>query len=146
MSKKRVLVVCTGNSARSQMAEALIRYEADDVFEVFSAGTHPAQVRVEAVAAMRDLGIDISAQRSKPLKEFEGQKFDFVITVCDRAREECPIFAGAPERLHWPFEDPAAFTETGEERVRAFRELRDRIHARVMVFLGEGAYGSREAG
>ena len=76
---------------------------------------------------------------------FEGQKFDFVITVCDKAREECPIFSGAPERLHWPFEDPAAFTETGEGRLHAFRKLRDTIHARVMVFLGEGAYGSSEA-
>ena len=130
------------------MAEALIRHEAGDVFQVSSAGTHPAPVRVEAVAVMRELGIDISAQQSKPLTEFEGQKFDFVITVCDRAREECPIFSGGPERLHWPFEDPAAFTETGEERLHAFRRLRDRIHARVMVFcfLGEGAYGSREGG
>jgi arsenate reductase len=126
------------------MAEALIRHEASDVFEVSSAGTHPAQVRVEAVAVMGELGIDISAQQSKPLTEFEGQRFDFVITVCDRAREECPIFSGGPERLHWPFEDPAAFTETGEERLQAFRRLRDRIHARVMVFLGEGSYGSRE--
>ena len=126
------------------MAEALIRHEAGDVFEVSSAGTHPAQVRVEAVAVMLDLGIDISTQRSKALTEFEGQKFDVVITVCDRAREECPIFSGAPERLHWPFEDPAAFTETGEGRLHAFRKLRDRIHARVMVFLGEGAYGSSE--
>jgi arsenate reductase len=113
---------------------------------VFSAGTHPAQVRAEAVAVMQDLGIDMSSQRSKPLTEFEGQEFDFVITVCDRAREECPIFSGEPERLHWPFEDPAAFAETGEERLHAFRRLRDRIHARVMVFLGEGAYGSRQAG
>ena len=95
---------------------------------------------------MLDLGIDISAQRSKALTEFEGQKFDFVITVCDKAREECPVFPGEPQRLHWPFEDPAAFTETGEERLHAFSKLRDRIHARVMVFLGEGAYGSREAG
>ena len=126
------------------MAEALIRHEAGDVFEVFSAGTHPAQVRPEAVAVMRELGIDISSQRSKPLTEFEGRKIDFVITVCDRAREECPIFSGEPERLHWPFEDPAAFTETGEERIHAFRRLRDRIHARVMVFLGEGVYGSQE--
>ena len=126
------------------MAEALIRHEAGDVFEVSSAGTHPAQVRVEAVNVMRELGIDISAHRSKPLTEFEGQRFDFVITVCDRAREECPIFSGELERLHWPFEDPAAFTETGEERLHAFRKLRDRIHARVMVFLGEGAYGSQE--
>ena len=144
--KRRVLVVCSGNSARSQMAEALIRHEAGDVFEVSSAGTHPGQVRVEAVAVMLDLGIDISAQGSKALTEFEGQKFDFVITVCDKAREECPVFPGEPQRLHWPFEDPAAFTETGEERLHAFRKLRDRIHARVMVFLGEGAYGGREAG
>ena len=114
------------------------------MFEVSSAGTHPAQVRVEAVAVMRELDIDISSQRSKPLTEFEGQNFDFVITVCDKAREECPIFSGAPERLHWPFEDPAGFTETGEGRLHAFRKLRDRIHARVMVFLGEGAYGSSE--
>ena len=137
-------MVCSGNSARSQMAEALIRHEAADVFEVSSAGTQPAQVRVEAVAVMRELDIDISSQRSKPLTEFEGQNFDFVITVCDKAREECPIFSGAPERLHWPFEDPAGFTETGEGRLHAFRKLRDRIHARVMVFLGEGAYGSSE--
>jgi arsenate reductase (thioredoxin) len=127
------------------MAEALIRHEAGDVFEVSSAGTHPAQVRVEAVSVMRELDIDISSQRSKPLTESEGQNFDFVITVCDKAREECPIVSGAPERLHWPFEDPAAFTETGEGRLHAFRKLRDRIHARVMVFLGEGAYGSSEA-
>ena len=134
-------MVCSGNSARSQMAEALIRHEAGDIFEVSSAGTHPAQVRVEAAAVMRELEIDISSQRSKPLTEFEGRNFDFVITVCDKAREECPIFSGAPERLHWPFEDPAAFTETGEGRLHAFRKLRDKIHARVMVFLGEGAYG-----
>ena len=146
VKRRRALVVCSGNAARSQMAEALIRHEAGDVFEVCSAGTHPAPVREEAVAVMRELGIDISSQRSKPLLEFEGQQFDFVITVCDRAREECPVFSGAPERLHWPFEDPAAFTETGEERLQAFRKLRDRVHARVMVFLGEGSYGSREAG
>ncbi len=126
------------------MAEALIRHEAGDTFEVFSAGTHPASVRPEAVVVMRELGIDISAQRSKPLTAFARQKFDFVITVCDRAREECPIFSGEPERLHWPFEDPATFLETGEARLHAFRRLRDRIHARVMVFLGEGAYGSPE--
>ena len=126
------------------MTEALIRHEAGDTFEVFSAGTHPASVRPEAVVVMRELGIDISAQRSKPLTEFAGQKFDFVITVCDRAREECPIFSGELERLHWPFEDPATFIETGEARLHAFRRLRDRIHARVMVFLGEGAYGSQE--
>ena len=94
---------------------------------------------------MREISIDISGQRSKPLAEFEGQAFDFVITVCDKAREECPVFSGAPERLHWPFEDPALFVEEGDERLAAFRRLRDRIHARVMVFLGEGAYGSDPA-
>jgi arsenate reductase len=143
--KKRVLIVCTGNSARSQIAEGVIRYEAGDRFEVFSAGTQPTQVREEAVAVMQEIYMDISSQRSKPLAEFEGQEFDFVITVCDRAREECPAFSGAPERLHWPFEDPAAFTEIGEARLHAFRRLRDQIYARVMVFLGEGAYGSRES-
>ena len=144
MSKQRVLIVCTGNSARSQIAEALIRHEAGERFEVFSAGTQPTEVRKEAIQVMRELGIDISAHRSKPLNDFAGQEFDFVITVCDKAREECPIFSGAPERLHWPFEDPAAFTEMGEARLQAFRKLRDKIHARVMVFLGEGAYGSRK--
>jgi arsenate reductase len=146
MNKKRVLILCTGNSARSQMVEGLLRQEGGDLYEVFSAGTHPAPVRTEAVDVMHEIGVDISAQRSKPVREFEGRQFDFIITVCNRAREDCPVFSGAPERLHWPFEDPAAFTEAGDERVRAFRSLRDRIHARVMVFLGEGAYGSQEAG
>ena len=145
MGKKRVLVLCTGNSARSQIAEGLLRHEADKGFEVYSAGTQPTQVRSEAVEVMRELGIDISGHRSKPLAEFAGREFEFVITVCNRAREECPVFSGVPERLHWPFEDPATFVQDGEERLRAFRSLRDRIHARVMVFLGEGAYGSREA-
>jgi arsenate reductase len=125
------------------MAEGLIRHEAADRYEVFSAGTQPTQVRGEAVEVMRELGIDISGHRSKPLGEFAGRDFSYVITVCDRAREECPVFSGGPERLHWPFEDPASFTEAGEERLHAFRRLRDKIHARVMVFLGEGAYGSR---
>ena len=143
MNKQRVLIVCSGNSARSQIAEGLIRHEAGNRFEVFSAGTHPAPVRPEAVAVMQELGIDLSGRRSKPLAEFSRLPFDFVITVCDRAREECPVFPGA-ERLHWPFEDPAAITEVGEPRLLAFRRLRDKIHARVMVFLGEGAYGSRQ--
>ena len=116
MKKQRVLIVCTGNSARSQIAEGLIRHEAGDRFEVFSAGTQPTQVRPEAVAVMREISIDISGQRSKPLAEFEGQTFDFVITVCDKAREECPVFSGVLERPHWPFEDPALFVEEGDER------------------------------
>ena len=118
------------------MAEGLVRHEAADRYEVFSAGTHPSRVRTEAVVVMKELGVDISAQRSKPLQEFEDQQFDFVISVCDRAREECPAFSADTERLHWPFPDPAGFTETGEGRLEAFRRLRDRIHAKVMVFLG----------
>ncbi len=142
MTKKRVLIVCTGNSARSQIAEAFIRHEAGGLFEVFSAGTQPTEVRAEAAEVLRELGIDISSHRAKPVTEFAGQAFDFVITVCDKAREKCPVFPGSSERLHWPFEDPADLAETGESRLGAFRKLRDRIHARVMVFLGEGAYGN----
>jgi len=126
------------------MVEGLLRQEGGDLYEVVSAGTHPAPVRTEAVAVMQEIGVDISAQRSKPVKEFEGQQFDFVITVCDRAREECPAFSTCAERLHWPFQDPAGFTDVGAVGLDAFRKLRDRIHARVMVFLGEGAYGSQQ--
>ena len=144
MKKKRVLIICTGNSARSQMAEALLRHEAGDFYEVFSAGTHPAAVRPEAVTVMREISVDISAQRPKPIAEFQGQQFDFIITVCDKAREECPVFPGETKWLHWPFEDPASFIEVGKERLHAFRRLRDRIHSRIMVFLGEGTYGSKE--
>jgi arsenate reductase (thioredoxin) len=93
---------------------------------------------------MWELRIDISQQRSKPLEEFAGQDFDFVITVCDRARENCPDFPGNPVKLHWPFDDPAEGTQPGDRRIIAFRELRDRIHARVIFFLGEGAYGSND--
>jgi arsenate reductase len=136
-----VLIVCTGNSARSQIAEALIRHEAGDRFDVYSAGTNPHPVRSEAVAVLGEIGIDISRQRSKPLAEFAGRDFDYVITVCERAREECPVFSAPAGRRHWPFPDPASFTEAGDSRMEAFRHLRDRIHARVMVFLGEGSYG-----
>ena len=142
--KTRVLVVCSGNSAPSQITEALIRHEAGNVFEIVSAGIHSVHVRVQAVAVMREIGVDISSQRSKPLTDLEGQKFDFVITVCNMAREECPTFSCEPKRLHWPFEDPATFTEK-KTRLNAFRILRDKIHTRVMVFLGEGGMVARRA-
>src|SRR5437762_2011307 len=106
--KKRVLILCTGNSARSQMAEGLFRHEAGDGFEVFSAGTKPSQVRPEAVAVMREIGIDISGYRSKSVDEFTGQEFDYVITVCDHAKELCPVVPGRTKHLHWSFEDPAS--------------------------------------
>src|SRR6266566_1997578 len=101
--KKRVLILCTGNSARSQMAEGLLRHDARDRFVVESAGTKPSSVRPEAIAVMKELGIDISGHRSKPVGEFEGQTFDTVITVCDSARESCPVYFGAAERFHHSF-------------------------------------------
>jgi arsenate reductase len=141
--RKRLLFLCTGNSARSQMAEALLRHEAGDRFEVFSAGTHPSLVRPEAIAVMNEIGIDISEHRSKSIDEFKrdeskGQELDTVITVCDHANESCPVFPGKTHRLHWPFDDPAAVKGTEEQRLDAFRKVRDRIHGRIMVFLGEG--------
>src|SRR3974377_50314 len=104
MKKKRILVLCTGNSARSQMAEGLLRHEAGDRFEVYSAGTKPSLVRPEAIAVMSEIGVDISGHRSKPVDEFAGQELDYVITVCDNAKESCPVFPGATKRLHWPFQ------------------------------------------
>src|ERR1700736_5444307 len=106
--KKRVLILCTANSARSQMAEGLLRHDAGEHFEIESAGTKTSIVRPEAIAVMRELGIDISGHRSKHVDEFDGQHFDYVITVCDNAKESCPVFLGSTKRLHQDFEDPAA--------------------------------------
>ena len=131
---QRVLILCTGNSARSQMAEGLLRHDAGDRFEVFSAGTRPSQVRPEAVAAMREIGIDISSHRSKSVDEFQAQRFDTVITVCDEARESCPVFSAATRRLHWSIEDPAAVEGPEDERLAAFRRIRDEIRGRLQEF------------
>jgi arsenate reductase len=135
--KKRVLILCTGNSARSQMAEGLWRHEAGDRFEVFSAGTKPSLVRPEAISVLSEIGIDISGQRSKSVDEFTGAQLDYVITVCDNANESCPVFPGATKRLHWPFEDPASVQGTEEARKAAFRNVRDQIHRRMKLFLSE---------
>ena len=105
---KNLLILCTGNSARSQMAEGLFRHEAGDRFAAFSAGTKPSSVRPEAIAVMAEIGIDISHQRSKSVDEFVENPPDLLITVCDSARETCPVFPISVERLHWPFDDPAA--------------------------------------
>lgn len=137
IQRKRLLFLCTGNSARSQMAEGLLRHEAGDNYEVFSAGTQPNLVRPEAIAVMHEIGIDISGHRSKSIDEFKGQGLDTIVTVCDHAKESCPVFPGKTQRLHWPFEDPASVTGSEEQRKDAFRKIRDRIHARIMVFLGE---------
>jgi arsenate reductase (thioredoxin) len=133
--KKRVLILCTGNSARSQMAEGLLRYDAGERFEVESAGTKPSFVRPEAITVMREVGIDICGHRSKSVKEFDGQKFDYVITVCDSARESCPAFFGAAERRHHNFDDPAALDGSEEERLNLFRRVRDELRG----YLGEFA-------
>ncbi|MBZ5510202.1 MAG: arsenate reductase ArsC [Acidobacteriia bacterium] len=127
MSKQRVLILCTGNSARSQMGEGLLRHLAGDRFEVFSAGTKPAGLNPNAVKAMREVGIDISAHRSKSVDEFAGQQFDYVFTVCDSARESCPVFPGSGKRLHQSFEDPAAAPP--EQQLAVFGKVRDQIRA-----------------
>jgi arsenate reductase (thioredoxin) len=126
-AKKRVLILCTGNSARSQMAEGLLRHDAGDRFEVESAGTKPSHVRPEAIAAMRELGIDISGHRSKSVDEFSNQKFDYVLTVCDNAKESCPIFPGQTITIHNNFEDPAALQGSEGERLALFRRVRDEM-------------------
>jgi arsenate reductase len=132
--KKRVLILCTGNSARSQMAEGLLRHDAGDLFEAASAGTRPSSVRPEAIAVMAELGIDISSHRSKSVAQFDGEKFDYVITVCDSARESCPVFFGAATRLHRSFDDPAAVTGSEVDRLVVFRRVRDELRAYLREF------------
>ena len=138
--KKRVLILCTGNSARSQMAEGLLRHDAGERFEVESAGTKPSHVRSEAIAAMRELGIDIGGHRSKSVEEFDGQHFDTVITVCDSARESCPVFFGTADRLHHSFDDPAALDGSEEERLALFRRVRDELRTYLADFAQKAAY------
>ena len=132
--KKRVLILCTGNSARSQMAEGLLEHDAGDRFEVESAGTKPGRVRPEAIAVMKELGIDISGHRSKHVDEFQDQSFDYVLTVCDNANESCPVFPGHAERIHKAFEDPAAFQGTEEARLALFRRVRNEIRDYLRTF------------
>jgi arsenate reductase (thioredoxin) len=129
--KTRVLFLCTHNSARSQMAEGLLRDLAGDQFEVMSAGTEATHVRPLAVRAMEEIGVDISGQESKTLDRYLDQPFDYVITVCDDANEACPFFPGTESRLHWSFEDPSKAEGTEEERLAVFRSVRDRIRSRI---------------
>jgi arsenate reductase len=128
---QRVLFLCTHNSARSQMAEGLLRAKGGDRFEAFSAGTEATHVRPDAVAVMAELGIDISGQESKTLERYLGEPFDRVITVCDDANESCPVFLGAKQRLHWSFPDPSKATGTDEERRQVYRRVRDAIGGRI---------------
>ncbi len=132
--KKRVLILCTGNSARSQMAEGLLRVMGGDKFEVRSAGVSPTQTRTEAITVMREIGIDISSQRAKSVDEFLNLSFDYVITVCDNAKEQCPIFSGPARRIHWGLEDPADVVGDETSRLDAFRHARDELSKRLKEF------------
>lgn len=136
--KKRVLILCTGNSARSQMAEGLLRELGKGKFEVESAGVAPSSVRPEAVEAMGEIGINISGHRSKSAEEFVGQKFDYIITVCDNAKETCPVFPGKATRIHQSFEDPPPET-VGDysSRLEIFRRVRDRVRDWLNLFVNE---------
>lgn len=134
---QRVLVLCTGNSARSQMAEGLLRHLGGAEYEVHSAGTRPAGLNPLAIEAMREIGVDISGQRSKSVAEFAGQHFDTVITVCDSAAEACPVFPGAPQRIHWSLPDPAAVSGAHEEKLAAFRAVREVLESRLRGLLAE---------
>jgi arsenate reductase (thioredoxin) len=139
--KARVLFVCTHNSARSQMAEGLLRNLAGDRFEAHSAGTEATHVRPLAIRAMEEIGVDISGQESKTLDRYLGEPFDYVITVCDDANEACPFFPGAQSRLHWSLPDPSAAEGTEEERLAVFRSVRDALRDRVQEELLDGRGG-----
>jgi len=135
MSRSRVLFLCTHNSARSQMAEGLLRYMAGDRFEASSAGTEKTSVHPLAVRAMGEVGIDISAHSSKRYEDVEGHGWDCVITVCDDANERCPIVPGSVKRLHWSFEDPSRASGDEAHRLAVFRRVRDQIRARLTTWL-----------
>ena len=134
MEKKRVLILCTGNSARSQMAEGLLRHDAGNRFEVESAGTKPSIVRTEVIVVLKEVGIDITSHRSKHLDEFHGQHFDYVLTVCDNVKESCPLISCTATRLHQSFEDPAVVEGPQENRMAAFRNVRDEIRSYLKGF------------
>jgi len=135
---KRVLILCTGNSCRSQMAEGLWNELGRGVWTAESAGSKPSgYVHPLAIEAMREIGLEIAVGRSKSLAEFRDQSFELVITVCDHAKESCPVFPGAKQLLHWPFEDPADATGTDAERLVQFRRVRDQIRERIAAWLRE---------
>lgn len=141
--KPTVLFLCTGNSARSQMAEGYLRHAAGDQFEAISAGIQPKGLNPLAVEAMREIGIDISMHASKDVVTLLGQHIPYVVTVCDNARERCPIFPSTRESLHWSFEDPAEAVGTQDERLAVFRRVRDEIIAKIDQRFVKGATGQR---
>lgn len=133
--KRRVLFLCTGNSCRSQMAEGFLRYIAGAKFEIVSAGLEPSTVNPRAIQVMNEVGIDISQHTSKDVNQFIGQQFNYIITVCDNAKERCPYFPAKAKRIHWSFEDPAKATGTEEEILAVFRKVRDQIKDKINEFL-----------
>ena len=138
MKRTRVLFLCTGNSCRSQMAEAFLRKYAGDKYEVYSAGLKAQGIHPKTIQVMKEIGIDLSEQESKSLKKYLGKKhFGYLITVCARAEEECPIFPDVSTRLYWPFDDPRAAEGSEEEILNKFREVRDQIEKRIKEFLEE---------
>ena len=136
--KKRVLFICTSNSARSQMTEALVNHDLGDRFEAYSAGTDPKPPHPLAIRVLQEIGIDHSTARSKSMDEFAGQAFDFVITLCDSANESCPLFFGGVQRAHLGFDDPARAEGIEEEKLVVFRRVRDEIRTQVEAFLTQG--------
>ena len=133
---RRVLILCTGNSCRSQMAEALWESLGQGTWEADSAGSRPSgYVHPLAIRAMQELDIDIGSNTSKSLDDFRAQSFDLVVTVCDNARESCPVFSGAKQALHWPFDDPGDTTGPQEQKMAVFRQVRDEIRKRIQTYL-----------
>ncbi len=135
----RVLILCTHNSARSQMAEGWLRHLYPDRYEAHSAGTEATRVRPLAIRAMAEAGVDISGQCSKTLHRYLDQPWDFVITVCDLANDACPLFPGGQRRLHWSFPDPSRATGDEEQQLGAYRQVRDALRARIEEFFGSGS-------
>jgi arsenate reductase (thioredoxin) len=133
--KKKILILCTGNSCRSQMAEGFLRHLGGDKFEVFSAGVKPTQVNPLTIKVMAEMGVDISSYRSKSVKEFIGQKFDYVITVCDNAKQTCPMFPGNSQKIHWNLDDPAEIEGAEEKKLIIFKKVRDQIRENISKFL-----------
>lgn len=138
MNKPKVLFLCTGNSARSQMAEAFLRLVAGERFEVHSAGLEPSVVNPHTIRVMEEIGVDMSAHRSKSLEDYLGKvHFAYLITVCSRAEEKCPLFPGMGVRLHWPFDDPATETGSDEDKLAKFRQVREEIRVKIMAWVAE---------
>jgi arsenate reductase len=138
MNRPKILILCTGNSARSQMAEGLMREHVGDEFEIFSAGLEPKGVNPLAIKAMAEIGLDISHHTSKDVRDFLGKvQFTYLITVCSNAEERCPIFPGVMWRMYWPFEDPAAVEGTEAEKLAAFRQVRDALNAKIQDWNAE---------